>query len=73
MGTEPPLVGGALGPEHAETETLDDGMVLVLQGYIWERGVGGYLGGETVLVTADGPVRLSRIADPLALVAGLRV
>lgn len=67
IGVEPPLVGGSLGPESVDDEPLHAGMVLVVQGYVWERGVGGYLGSETVHVTADGPVRLSHIADPLAL------
>jgi Xaa-Pro aminopeptidase len=67
IGVEPPLVGGSLGPEPVDDAPLHAGMVLVVQGYVWERGVGGYLGSTTVHVTADGPVRLSRIADPLAL------
>ena len=36
-------------------------MVLGVQGYVWEPGVGGYLGSETVHVTADGPVVLTRL------------
>jgi Xaa-Pro dipeptidase len=67
IGVEPPLVGGSLGPAHTDAEPLHAGMVLVVQGYVWEPGVGGYLGSETVHITADGPVRLSRIVDPLAL------
>jgi hypothetical protein len=40
---------------------------LVVQGYVWEPGVGGCLGADTVLVTDDGPVTLSRMPDgPLA-------
>ena len=70
IGVEPPLVGGSLGPDHTDAEPLHAGMVLVVQGYVWEPGVGGYLGSETVHVTADGPVRLSRIVDPLALAVG---
>ena len=66
IGVEPPLVGGSLGPAHIEGEPLHADMVLMLQGYVWEPGVGGYLGSETVHVTAHGPVRLSRILDPLA-------
>jgi Xaa-Pro aminopeptidase len=66
IGVEPPLVGGSLGPVHTDSEPLHADMVLVLQGYVWELGVGGYLGSETVHVTANGPVRLSRIVDPLA-------
>jgi Xaa-Pro aminopeptidase len=66
LGVEPPIVGGSLGPTAAGEPVLHAGMVLVLQGYVWEPGVGGYLGSETVHVTADGAVTLSRIPDPLA-------
>jgi len=64
LGVEPPIVGGSLGPPATDNTLLHAGMVLVLQGYVWERGVGGYLGNETVHVTPDGPVTLSRLADP---------
>ncbi len=66
LGVEPPIVGGSLGPTADDEPVLHAGMVLVLQGYVWEPGVGGYLGSETVHVTADGAVTLSRIPDPLA-------
>ena len=56
IGVEPPLVGGSLGPEPVDDAPLHAGMVLVVQGYVWEPGVGGYLGSTTVHVTADGPV-----------------
>jgi Xaa-Pro aminopeptidase len=70
LGVEPPIVGGAFGPPTTDDVVLHAGMVLVLQGYVWDRGVGGCLGSETVHITADGPVTLSRIGDPLAGVAG---
>jgi Xaa-Pro aminopeptidase len=63
LGMEPPIVGGALGPAASDDTVLHAGMVLVLQGYVWEAGVGGYLGSETVHVTPHGAVTLSRIAD----------
>jgi Xaa-Pro dipeptidase len=67
IGMEPPLVGGALGPDPAGADPLAVGATLVVQGYVWEPGVGGYLGADTVLVTDDGPVTLSRMPDgPLA-------
>ena len=34
---------------------LAAGMVLVVQGYVWEPGVGGYFGADTVHVTARRP------------------
>src|SRR5262245_12559330 len=63
MGVEPPIVGGAPGPEPLDAEPLQEGMVLAVQGYVFERGVGGYLGGETVLVTDGAPLVLSRVSD----------
>jgi len=63
MGVEPPIVAGAAGPEPVDDEPLREGMVVAVQGYVWERGVGGYLGGETLLVTADAPLPLSRVSD----------
>jgi Xaa-Pro aminopeptidase len=67
LGMEPPIVGGALGPDGSDADPLRNGSTLVVQGYVWEPGVGGYLGADTVLVTDDGPVTLSRMPDgPLA-------
>jgi Xaa-Pro dipeptidase len=63
MGVEPPIVAGAPEPEPRDDEALQPGMVLVVQGYVWERGVGGYLGAETLLVTDGAPLRLSRVSD----------
>jgi Xaa-Pro aminopeptidase len=37
-------------------------MVLVVQGYVWEPGVGGYFGADTVHVTDDGPERLTKLS-----------
>jgi len=63
MGVEPPVVAGAAGPEPVDDEPLQEGMVVAVQGYVWERGVGGYLGGETLLVTGGAPLSLSRVCD----------
>jgi Xaa-Pro aminopeptidase len=63
LGVEPPIVAGAPDPEPQDDEALRPGMVLAVQGYVWERGVGGYLGAETLLVTEGEPSRLSRVAD----------
>jgi Xaa-Pro dipeptidase len=66
LGVEYPVVGGA-GALAAPEEPLLPGMVLGIQGYVWERGVGGYLGAETVLITDDAPQRLTRLShDPLS-------
>ena len=55
------------GPTPSDADPLQAGATLVVQGYVWEPGVGGYLGADTVLVTDDGPVTLSRMPDgPLA-------
>ena len=65
IGVEHPVVGGADAPEPAD-EPLRAGMVLAVQGYVWQEGVGGYLGTETVLVDDGGPRVLTRLAhDPL--------
>jgi hypothetical protein len=53
------VVGGA--QVEPRDEQLVDGMVLGVQGYVWEPGVGGSLAGETVHVTDDGPVVLTRL------------
>ena len=46
---------------------MEPGMVVVLQPYLWEAGVGGALGKETLLITTNGPERLSRFPHgPLA-------
>jgi hypothetical protein len=38
-------------------------MVVATQTCLWERGVGGALGGETLLVRSGAPLRLSRVSD----------
>lgn len=63
LGVEPPIVAGGAGPEPQGDEPLREGMVLAVQGYVWERGTGGHLGGETLLVTAGEPRILSRVSD----------
>jgi Xaa-Pro aminopeptidase len=63
MGVEPPIIAGASGPESLDDEPLHEGMVVAVQSYLWERGVGGILGGETLLVTPGAPLRLSRVSN----------
>jgi len=67
MGWEPPLIGTAMGAEADSRAILEPGMVLTMQAYVWERGVGGYLGKETVTITDDGCEVLTRLGyGPLA-------
>jgi Xaa-Pro aminopeptidase len=63
LGVEPPIVGGDAGPDPGDAEPLQEDMVIAVQGYVFERGVGGYLGGETLLVTRGAPLCLSRVCD----------
>ena len=61
MGWEPPLIGTAMGAEADSRAILEPGMVLTIQAYVWEPGVGGYLGKETVTITDDGCEVLTRL------------
>ncbi len=56
IGAEPPLIGFGRGTDSA----IGEGMVLSVQSWVTAEGTGGYLERETVLVTADGPERISR-------------
>jgi Xaa-Pro dipeptidase len=59
----PLAFGVGVGVEHLdEDDTLREDMVIAVQGYVWEPGVGGYLGVETVLIGADGPEVLTRLS-----------
>jgi Xaa-Pro aminopeptidase len=62
MGIEPPLVGASLGETVERSWSLAPGMVVTLQPYVWQRGVGGILAKETVLITTSGPQRLTRLS-----------
>jgi len=62
LGVEPPVVDGAAGAKPCGDEPLQEGMVVAVQGYVFEPGVGGHLGGETLLVTSGAPLRLSRVS-----------
>jgi Xaa-Pro aminopeptidase len=64
LGLEPPLTGRPLAPAEG---ALEEGMVLSLQAWVHREGVGGYLGREIALVTAEGPALLTRASHgPLA-------
>jgi Xaa-Pro dipeptidase len=67
MGWEPPLIGTALGAEADSHAILEPGMVLSVQGYVWQQGIGGYLGKETVAITTEGCEVITRLGHgPLA-------
>jgi Xaa-Pro aminopeptidase len=59
LGVEAPIVDDR--PVHLD-EPLLAGTVLVVQGYVWEPGVGGVFAADTVHVTDDGPERLTRLS-----------
>lgn len=56
LGTEAPLIGMGVG----EGVPLRAGMVLALQGWLHEPGVGGWLERDVVSLGQDGPRSLSR-------------
>ncbi len=58
-GVEPPFIGTDLGLEAEERITLAPGMVLVLEPYAWEEGLGGYRAEQMIAVTETGYERLS--------------
>ncbi|MFN8227187.1 MAG: M24 family metallopeptidase [Mycobacterium sp.] len=58
LGFDPPVVTPRL-PETAAAETLEEGMVLALTGYVWEPGVGAVFTRDAVHVTSDGAEVLS--------------
>lgn len=53
LGFDPPVVSPDLRAT-AQAETLDEGMVLAVTGYVWEHGVGAVFTRDAVLITADG-------------------
>lgn len=56
LGAEPPVIGLGLGRDAV----LEEGMVLSVQSWVVEEGVGGCLQRETVVIGGDGPVVLTR-------------
>ncbi|HUE37932.1 MAG TPA: Xaa-Pro peptidase family protein, partial [Candidatus Binatia bacterium] len=61
-GVEPPFVGTDLGEAVEDRWLLRPGMVLVLEPYVWEEGIGGYRAEETVVVTEGGCERFTRFS-----------
>jgi len=58
-GVEPPFIGTDLGLAAEERVLLAEGMVLVLEPYVWEEGRGGYRAELTIAITPTGYDRLS--------------
>ena len=58
-GVEPPFIGTDLGLEAEARTVLEPGMVLVLEPYAWEEGLGGYRAEQTIVITPHGFERLS--------------
>lgn len=56
LGAEPPLIG--LGRGRAAV--IEEGMVLSVQSWVTEEGIGGCLERSTVLVDSTGPTSLTR-------------
>ena len=60
LGAEPPVVGLGLGTDAI----LDEGMVLSVQSWVTEEGVGGCLERAAVHIGAGGPETLTRYGRP---------
>ncbi|MGE2715397.1 M24 family metallopeptidase [Mycolicibacterium litorale] len=58
LGFDPPVVSPTLRAT-AETDILEEGMVLAVTAYVWEQGVGAVFTRDAVLITADGAEILS--------------
>jgi Xaa-Pro aminopeptidase len=65
LGFELPVLAGD-GVATNEEWTLAPGMVLAVQSYAWQDGVGGHLGQDVVVVTDGDPVLLTTLADDLS-------
>ncbi len=65
LGYEPPIVGSGTSRALEERWTLEPGMVLVLQPYVWKEGVGGFWAKETVCITTDGHRQLTSFLHPI--------
>ncbi|WP_029109962.1 M24 family metallopeptidase [Mycobacterium sp. URHD0025] len=60
LGFDPPVVSPNLWAT-AETDILEEGMVLAVTSYVWERGVGAVFTRDAVLVGANGPEVLTQL------------
>lgn len=59
LGFDPPVVSPHLRAT-AEADILEEGMVLAITGYVWERGVGAVFTRDAVLVGSGGPEVLTQ-------------
>ena len=60
LGFDPPVVSPGLRTT-AESDVLEEGMVLALTAYVWEQGVGAVLTRDAVLITAGDAEILSTV------------
>jgi Xaa-Pro dipeptidase len=60
LGAEPPLIGMGRGTDAV----IADGMVLSVQSWVTEEGVGGYLERAAVHIEGSGPSVLTRFGRP---------
>jgi Xaa-Pro aminopeptidase len=58
---EPPFAGTDFGPDGEARMVLEPGMVLLIEPYVWEEGIGGYRAELAVEVTDSGYRRLSTL------------
>ncbi|MGE0215777.1 M24 family metallopeptidase [Mycolicibacterium sp.] len=58
LGFDPPVVSPTLRAT-AESDILEEGMVLAVSAYVWEQGTGAVFTRDAVLITADGAEILS--------------
>jgi Xaa-Pro aminopeptidase len=63
-GNDLPLVTHAL-PRTAAEQVLEPGMVLAVNAYVWQAGVGAVYRQEAVLITDSGPEVLSEARSPI--------
>lgn len=59
LGFDPPVVSPNLRAT-AETDILEEGMVLAVTGYVWERGIGAVFTRDAVVIGTDGPEVLTQ-------------
>jgi Xaa-Pro aminopeptidase len=66
-GADPPFVGALAAMDVDNPVPFQPGMVLALEPYVWEEGVGGYRAEDSFVITEDGPEIFSRFPyGPLA-------